>query len=136
MEARQGCRVSCTWSWKWANIPSAFAFAFENAATATATAIKATRLTFYLTLKNFCIVLTISSTSRPRTSIYDSINMYIRKVKDCTISRLLSMAKNMLFMMVGHAQKVKGEALNLNPSIAPCGHRVRRGNTREKYAKF
>ena len=62
--------------------------------------------------------------------------MYIRVVSDCTISRLLSMAKNMLFMMVGHAQKVKGEALNLNPSIAPCGHRVRRENTKEKYAKF
>ena len=34
----------------------------------------------------------------------------------------------MLFMMVRHAQKVKGEAENLNPSIAPRGHRVRRGN--------
>ena len=35
---------------------------------------------------------------------------YIRYVKDCTISRLLSMAMNMLFMMVRHAPKVKGEA--------------------------
>ena len=34
----------------------------------------------------------------------------IRDVKDCTISLLLSMAMNMLFMMVRHAQKVKGEA--------------------------
>ena len=33
-----------------------------------------------------------------------------RDVKDCTISRLSSMAMNMLFMMVRHAQKVKGEA--------------------------
>ena len=36
--------------------------------------------------------------------------IYIRDVKDCTISRLSSMAMNMLFMMVRHAQKVKGEA--------------------------
>ena len=56
---------------------------------------------------------------------------YIREVKDCAISRQLSMAMNMLFMMVRHAQKVKGEAENLNPSIAPRGHRVRRGNTKE-----
>ena len=61
---------------------------------------------------------------------------YAREVKDCTISRLLSMAMKMLFMMVRHAQKVKGEAENLNPSIAPRGHRVRRGNTRKKYAKL
>ena len=39
-----------------------------------------------------------------------NIHIYIRDVKDCTISRLLSMAMNMLFMMVRHAQKVKGEA--------------------------
>ena len=55
----------------------------------------------------------------------------IRNVKDCTISQLLSMAMNMLFMMVRQAQKVKGEALNLNSSIAPRVHRVRRGNTKE-----
>ena len=40
----------------------------------------------------------------------ESYGIYIREVKDCTISRLLSMAMNMLFMMVRHAQKVKGEA--------------------------
>ena len=39
--------------------------------------IKATRPTFHLTLKDFRIVLTIASTSRPRTSIYERINMYI-----------------------------------------------------------
>ena len=37
-------------------------------------------------------------------------HMSIRDVKDRTISQLLSMAMNMLFMMVRHAQKVKGEA--------------------------
>ena len=68
--------------------------------------------------------------------IYHLYALCIREVKDCTISRLLSMAMNMLFMMVRHAQKVKGEAENLNPSIAPRGHRVRRGNTRKKYAKL
>ena len=62
--------------------------------------------------------------------------VYTREVKDCTISRLLSMAMNMLFMMVRHAQKVKGEAENLNSSIPPHGHRVRRGNTKKKYAKL
>ena len=39
-----------------------------------------------------------------------TVQVYTRDVKDCTISRLLSMAMNMLFMMVKHAQKVKEEA--------------------------
>ena len=46
----------------------------------------------------------------------------------------LSMAMNMLFMMVRHAQKVKAEAENLNPSIPPRGHRVRlEGGIQSKY---
>ena len=57
--------------------------------------------------------------------------MFNRVVSDCTISRLLSMAMNMLFMMVRHAQKVKGEAENLNSSIPPHRHRARRGNTKK-----
>ena len=46
----------------------------------------------------------------PESYKWYAVCIYIRDVKDCTISRLLSMAMNMLFMMVRHAQKVKGEA--------------------------
>ena len=61
-----------------------------------------------------------------------SIYMHIREVKDCLAFQESSMAINMLVMRVNQAQKVKETVNNLLLSIAPRGHRVRRGNTKEK----
>ena len=58
--------------------------------------------------------------------------MYTREVKDCLAFQESSMAINMLVMRVNQAQKVKETVNNLLLSIAPRGHRVRRGNTKEK----
>ena len=67
-----------------------------------------------------------------RIDIILILYIYIREVKDCLAFQESSMAINMLVMRVNQAQKVKETVNNLLLSIAPRGHRVRRGNTKEK----